>query len=250
MAATNGSSVVRVPKAGELVAAALRRQIVTGEISPGDPLPSETVLMERYGVSRPTMREAFRILESEAIITVLRGAHGGARVLAPDASIAARNLGLLLQFQGVPLADVYRTRTEIEVASVQALSGVSAKRLAPLVELVDQAGEALNDPITFARIDTQIHQAIVDLSGLRTLAVLAGMLLNIMDAHNDLYMSVHGAENEWQADQHAYRAYKKLLTHLRAGDAAAAADAWRRHLKKVEQHMVGDSDTTLVELLS
>ncbi|WP_338010625.1 FadR/GntR family transcriptional regulator [Gordonia sp. KTR9] len=85
-------SVVRVPKAGELVAAQLRRQVVTGELKAGDPLPSETTLMERFGVSRPTLREAFRILESESIIVVLRGARGGARVLAPNESVAARHL--------------------------------------------------------------------------------------------------------------------------------------------------------------
>ena len=84
-----GSQHVRVPKAGELVAAQLRRQIVTGELSPGDPLPSEAALMDKYGVSRPTLREAFRILESESIIRVLRGAHGGARVLAPSTEVAA-----------------------------------------------------------------------------------------------------------------------------------------------------------------
>ena len=128
MAVGTGSSVVRVPKAGELVAAQLRKQIVTGVLKPGDPLPGETALMERYGVSRPTMREAFRILESESIIVVLRGAHGGARVLAPDESVAARHMGLLLQYQGVPLADVYHARTELEVAALRAWSGAETSR--------------------------------------------------------------------------------------------------------------------------
>ncbi len=100
MAVGSKSTVVRVPKAGELVAANLRRRIITGELGAGDPLPNESVLMEQFGVSRPTLREAFRILESESIITVLRGARGGARVMAPDASVAARYTGLLLQYQG------------------------------------------------------------------------------------------------------------------------------------------------------
>lgn len=115
---TEPTSVVRVPKAGELVAADLRRQIITGRLEPGAPLPNESVLMDRFGVSRPTLREAFRILESESIIKVLRGARGGARVVAPDGSVAARYTGLLLQYQGVPLADVYRARTAIEVSAV------------------------------------------------------------------------------------------------------------------------------------
>ncbi|EIV96383.1 transcriptional regulator, partial [Frankia sp. QA3] len=59
---------VRVPKTAELVAAHLRRQIVRGELHEGDALPPEAVLMEQFGVSRPTLREAFRVLESEALI--------------------------------------------------------------------------------------------------------------------------------------------------------------------------------------
>lgn len=242
-------SVVRVPKAGELVAAQLRRQIVTGELKAGDPLPSETTLMERYGVSRPTMREAFRILESESIIVVLRGAHGGARVLAPNESVAARHMGLLLQYKGVPLADVYKARTEIEVAALRAWSG-NAKDLDALSALVAEAADNVDDAPQFAKGDTRIHQAIVDLSGTQTLSVLAGMILNIMDAHNTLFMSVHGDDHERAADELALRAYRRLLKLLTAGDIDGAVAHWRRHLRKVESYMVGDSDTTLVEILS
>ncbi|KOS56728.1 FadR/GntR family transcriptional regulator [Rhodococcus rhodochrous] len=244
------SSIVRVPKAGELVAAKLRRQIVTGELKPGAPLPSETILMERYGVSRPTMREAFRILESESIITVLRGAHGGARVLAPDGSVAARNMGLLLQYEGVPLADVYRARTELEVAAVRILADAAPATIDVLEELILKGADLLDDAVGFARLDTQIHQAIVDLTGIKTLSVLAGLLLHIMDAHNALFMSMHGEEHERQADRLAFTSYKRLVKLLRGGDSEEAATFWGKHLKKVEKYMVGDSQTTLVEVLS
>src|SRR4051794_8165047 len=67
---------VRVPKTAELVARRIRRQIVTGELKEGDALPPESQLMADFTISRPTLREAFRILESEALITVRRGARG------------------------------------------------------------------------------------------------------------------------------------------------------------------------------
>ena len=103
-------SAVRVPKAGEMVAAQLRRQIVLGELKEGDQLPPESVLMEQFGVSRPTLREAFRILEAEGAITVRRGVRGGARVQVPDIGVAARHIGLLLQYRGALLSDVYEVR--------------------------------------------------------------------------------------------------------------------------------------------
>jgi DNA-binding FadR family transcriptional regulator len=72
-------SVLRAPKTAELIASYIRGQIVRGDLKTGDALPSETVLMEMFGVSRPTLREAFRILEAESLISVRRGARGGAR---------------------------------------------------------------------------------------------------------------------------------------------------------------------------
>jgi len=247
---TERSSLVRVPKAGELVAAALRRQIITGELQPGEPLPTESLLMARFGVSRPTLREAFRILESESIIKVLRGAHGGARVMAPDGTVAARYTGLLLQYKGVPLADVYQARTAIEVSAVGDLAAAPAKTIARLADLVAQGADLLDDAYGFAKHDTAVHQAIVDLAGSQTLSLLASMLLNIMDAHNEHFMSIHGEAHEKQADQLAFRAQQKLVKLLQAGGAAGAQAHWRKHLNNVEKYMIGDSRTTLVEVLS
>ncbi|EON32700.1 FadR/GntR family transcriptional regulator [Gordonia terrae] len=242
-------SVVRVPKAGELVAAQLRRQVVTGELKAGDPLPSETTLMERFGVSRPTLREAFRILESESIIVVLRGARGGARVLAPSESVAARHMGLLLQYKGVPLADVYRTRTEIEVAALRAWGG-RVNDLDVLSGLVVEAADTIDDAPQFAKVDSRIHQAITDLSGTQTLSVLAGMILNVMDEHKSLHLSVHGDDHERDTDELALRAYRRLLKLLTAGDVDGAVAHWRRFLRKIEPLVIADPDTTLVEVLS
>src|SRR5215213_3912271 len=115
------ASPVRVPKTAELVASHLRRQIVRGELKEGDALPPESALMEHFGVSRPTLREAFRVLESEALISVRRGARGGARVHAPDGDVAARYAGLVLQFRGATLEDVYGARKAIELAALGAL---------------------------------------------------------------------------------------------------------------------------------
>ncbi|QBJ95561.1 FadR family transcriptional regulator [Rhodococcus sp. ABRD24] len=245
------STVVRVPKAGELVAANLRRRIITGELGAGDPLPSESVLMEQFGVSRPTLREAFRILESESIITVLRGARGGARVMAPDASVAARYTGLLLQYQGTPLVDVYRARASLEVSAVGVLAGPDhVDALDRLAGMISTGAELVDDAAAFAHHDVLLHQSLVDLAGNETLAVLAGMLVHIIEAHNALFIASHGDGTERPAARAAQRAYTKLLGHLRNSDGVEAQNFWRKHLDGIEKYMVGDSATTLVEVLS
>src|SRR6266700_3329030 len=106
--------LVRAPKTSELIAAQLRRQIVRGAVKPGEKLPPETQLMEQFGVSRPTIREAFRILETERLIVVRPGSRGGAQVVAPGVSVAARYFGLLLQLQGTTIDDVYEARMVTE----------------------------------------------------------------------------------------------------------------------------------------
>src|SRR5829696_8998228 len=113
---------VRVPKTAELIAHHLRRQIVRGELRENDALPPETELMEMFGVSRPTLREAFRVLESEALISVRRGARGGAVVHAPNIDSAARYAGLVLEYRGTTLADVYEARNALEPPCVALLA--------------------------------------------------------------------------------------------------------------------------------
>jgi DNA-binding FadR family transcriptional regulator len=245
------SSVVKVPKASELVAANLRRRIVTGELQPGELLPNEAVLMQEFGVSRPTLREAFRILESEAIITVLRGARGGGRVMEPDGAVAARYMGILLQYQGTPLSDVYRARTEIEVSAVGMVTG--ARRKTAVRELEEQALQAeglIGDDEAFAEHDLLFHSTLVEAAGSTTLAALSTMLFQIIEAHNAIFIATHPRGFTTAGNKQAQRAYMRLVKLLTDGDTEGAQKHWRRHLEAVETYMVGEADSTLVEVLS
>ena len=65
------------------IADELRGLIVSGELADGASLGREPDLVERFGVSRPSLREALRILETEGLIRVVRGLHGGVVVQSP-----------------------------------------------------------------------------------------------------------------------------------------------------------------------
>ena len=245
------SSVVSVPKASALIAANLRRRIVTGELAPGEMLPSETSLMSEFGVSRPTLREAFRVLEAESIITVVRGPRGGAKVLEPDESMAARYTGTLLQYQGTPLSDVYQARTEIEVSAVGMIAGKQrAKSIGTLENLVLCGDDIVEDEEAFADYSLRFHLAVVDAAGSTTLALLGRMLFEIIDTHNSLFIASHPPGFERPVNKNAQRAYRRLVNLRNDGDGDGAQRHWRRHLEAVEKFMVGQADAALVEVLS
>ena len=95
--APRGGTTIRSPKTAELVAGTLRRMVVDGQLKEGDFLPNEAELMTHFGVSRPTLREAVRVLESERLVEVRRGSRTGARVRVPGPEIVARPAGRVRQ---------------------------------------------------------------------------------------------------------------------------------------------------------
>jgi GntR family transcriptional regulator, transcriptional repressor for pyruvate dehydrogenase complex len=120
--ATTGGGTVRSPKTAELVARSLRRMVVDGDLKDGDYLPNEAELMTHFGVSRPTLREAVRLLESERLVEVRRGSRTGARVRMPGPEIVARPVGLLLEVAGATMADVMVARSGIEPLAARLLA--------------------------------------------------------------------------------------------------------------------------------
>ena len=247
------STQVRVPKAGELVAAQLRRQIVTGELQEGDALPSENVLMEQFGISRPTLREAFRILESEHIIQIKRGARGGAHVLVPDAAAAGRYAGALLQYRGTTLADLYEARTHLEAAAVEMLARKrSAADLRRLDAAIAESETALSNPVAYAeKHELQFHRLLIELAGNQTMIVLVDMLLSIIELHNASFLRTHPVDEASEDKARAAeRAHAKVVDLIRQRVPDTAVTFWRQHLRSLTEYMISDPGETVLDVLS
>jgi DNA-binding FadR family transcriptional regulator len=243
---------VRVPKTAELVAAQLRRRIIKGELAEGEALPPEATLMEQFGVSRPTLREAFRVLEAEALISVRRGAHGGARVHAPDDAVAARYAGLLLEHRGTTVEDVYQASALLEPPCVALLARTRTKKdIARLREALARA-EVLNaGPLEVLAAQQAFHHMIVELTGNQTMTVLAGMLRHIVDQANEAYVIAEAAQpSARRAASKGQRTHAQVIDLIEAGDAEGAADLWRRHLEAQGDHFrTGPGARTVLDLL-
>jgi len=243
--------VVRAPKTAELIATLYRRQIVRGELRPGDTLPSEQQLMEQFGVSRPTLREAFRILEAEDLISVKRGSRGGARVTQPSLSVAARYVGLLLQVQGTTIADVYEARMVLEPACARLLARRRTKQdLADLTACIEelraaQAGRPgtaqldAPEPALWSRQAARFHELIMQRSGSKTLAVQGGVLQDIVATHLTLALSRDRAKDDELANfRRNVRSYEKLVALVEERDGPGAEQHWRAHMEAAGQRLL------------
>jgi DNA-binding FadR family transcriptional regulator len=192
--------------------------------------------MEQFGVSRPTLREAFRVLESEALISVRRGAHGGARVHTPDGDAAARYAGLVLEHRAATTADVYTAHTLLEPPCARLLAArADPAALARLHAAHQRAAAALDaprpDPAAVAARHADFHARLVEAAGNQTLTVLAAMLRRILDdaaAGHPLPTPDTPTPERGAHDHHD--AHARLLHLLAAGDADAAEAHWRAHV--------------------
>lgn len=238
---------IRVPKTAELVAQQIRRQIIRGELEEGTTLRPETELMGEFGVSRPTLREAFRVLESESLISVTRGSRGGARVHAPAIGTAARYAGLFLQHRQATLADVQATRELVEPPAARLLAGGrSPDALRALREIVALEKDQIGDPAAFAALSTRFHELVAEHSRSQTLAFVVGMLGEIIRRHAE--SSLEGSVDS-RSLRRAIRSQEKLIALVEAGDADGAEEHWRSHVRTANRSILKSAGrSTVVDL--
>ena len=240
--------VLRAPKTAELIASYIRGQIVRRDLKTGDSLPSETVLMEMFGVSRPTLREAFRILEAESLISVRRGARGGARVRSPAIGGAARYVGLLLQMSGTTIADVYEARTVIEPAAAGLLATRRSRQdlddlnacIEHLVGLVE-SDEHFKDADAWSQATQRFHDLVLERAGNRTLSIQAGVLREVVAMHLSTAVArTFDRPDTQDRFRKLVRSYRKLVLLLDARDAEGAERHWRTHMEAAGRGLLRD----------
>jgi DNA-binding FadR family transcriptional regulator len=236
----------------EQIADELRRLIIAGELDEGDSLGHEPDLIERFGVSRPSLREALRILEAEGLIEVVRGVLGGVVVHRPDQRLTARTAALVLQARNVSLADVFDARTIIEPAAVRLVAGARGRRgsARKLRSLIAEQEAVIDDPEAFGRANARFHEELVALAGNQTLTIVAEMLNEVVARAVTAVSQTDAADGESTATRRrGVRSQERLVALVEAGDAPAAEDHWRTHMTVVGRVMVGQRAKTVIDLL-
>jgi GntR family transcriptional repressor for pyruvate dehydrogenase complex len=155
---SGGIQPVRRLKVADSVAAQLELLITRGDIKPGDKLPPERVLAERFGVGRSSMREAIRVVEANGM---LRTDHGRGVFVVSDKKSMPK-LADLLVFDDFTVPELFEVRLALEPDA----ASLAARRILPpeAAELQRILADAENPQLSddaFVKLDAELHQAIV-----------------------------------------------------------------------------------------
>lgn len=249
MDAGSRSDAVRTQRIPEQVAIDVRRRILRGELKVGDALPAEAELMSQYGVSRPTLREALRIIESEQLVRVRRGGLGGAVIQRPDLDVAGRQLGFVLQDRGATVADIHRARAIIEPPALALLAAtVTPAQMDELNSRLKETDNDIGDPLRYSRGVEILRERIVEMSGAITLAFIMRLLREIIQKHTAASGGI--PPERWvKLQKLSQRAHQKLLSLIGSGNTAGAEKFWSEHLAEVARHLGRDASTRVIDLV-
>ena len=248
--AKRGPARPRAREKPQQIADELRRLIVSGKLTEGESLGHEPELVERFGVSRPSLREALRILEAKGLISVVRGRGGGVVVHEPDGRITARTAALVLQARNVPLADVHEARSLLEPTAVRVVASLRSRRsaVAELRQRIEDQMRVITDPEAFGPANARFHEHLVTLAGNQTLSIVAEMLNEIV-ARAVTAVSKAGSADAMATRRRGIRSQQRLVSLIEAGRAADAEAHWRTHMAIVGRVLMGQRASRVIDSL-
>ena len=243
-----------MPKTAEIVANQIRKGILTGELQTGDRLPPEAQLMVQFDTSRPTIREALRILEFQGLIVIARGAKGGAQVRQVDAGMLTQATGLMLQAKGATLGDVFQARALIEPPAARLAAEQRPAQAAQALQVqLEREREVASDERARAREVASFHRILLEQCGNVALAIVGQALHDVVNKHLAIayrHNPVSNPENVARQVRFGLKSQERLITLIAAGAGLEAEAHWVRHMKASGEYwLAGLASTGIIDIL-
>jgi DNA-binding FadR family transcriptional regulator len=216
-------------KLSDEVFARLERMITSGELEPGDEMPSERDLMERFGVGRPAIREAMQSLASMGLVVISHGER--ARVLQLTAKTIFKQVDvtakIMLSQSSATLEYLKNARIFFERGMArQAAIEATPDDIADLQSIIDRQRASLGNADAFIAADMEFHTRIARVSANPIfIAVSEAMLAWLKEYHTD--MLIWTGKEKFTLVEH-----EEILHCLAANDADAAEQAVLKHLER------------------
>jgi len=215
----------------EHVAHLLMERIISAKLKPGSSFATEAELLSQFNVSRPTLRESLRILESQGVLNVKPGPGGGIIVGNPSTDLLAHGLSVFLRMHDVPFVTVLKAREVIEPAlAYEAAVNGTDEDFAELEASITRmkALDAQLDQETFLEENRVFHSVIARASGNKVLEVFWNTISIVATGeHNGIRYSVGN-------QGHVIKAHQRILEACRKRDGNAASAAMENHVTGLE----------------
>lgn len=215
---------LNIPAAYQVVARELRRIIVSGELKPGEQLPSEAELAGQFGVNRSTVREGIRQLENDGFVH--REGRRRLSVSRPTSGHLAPRASRALVMHQVTFRELWEVARVLEPACARLAASFAAPAEAALLEEnVEQSRQSLGDAALSTERDTRFHALVAEATHNRALKLCrapVGMLL--YPAFEILIPLLP------QAIGRTVAAHQRIARAIAAGDAAEAELWMQKHI--------------------
>jgi GntR family transcriptional regulator, transcriptional repressor for pyruvate dehydrogenase complex len=213
----------------ERIVSQIEQLLTSGELKPGDRLPSEREMAQLLGASRPSLREAIRILQTRGRLLVKHGQ--GVFVTEPQSTQALRAAFTNAE---ISLYELFDMREVLEVpAAGWAAEKVTEDQIGHLRSILDQLDAAFDaDPEDFqtlAQLDASYHLAIADIARNRFLKQTSHVLHDILMSGMKTTLLIPGRREKSKGE------HERILAALEAGDPPAARRAAKAHIRSAHR---------------
>ena len=215
----------------ERVAARILAMIKSGNLRPGDKLPTEQKMCIAFGISRPALREALRALKLMGVLQSRQGGRYTVSDLSPSRLVAPFNA--ILSTAEYDVHDHFKTRAVVELELVRlCAANASGSDRERILKLARDGRTLSGDPVAFRLMDIEYHQAIYNTAGAPMLSAVAQGLYDVgLDIRRDV--SNDPAVIEVSVAQHC-----EVADAIIAKDSEGAATAYHRHLEHVRDSTI------------
>lgn len=226
-------SRVNVDRVSQVIVDQVKVLIREGKLKPGDRLPSERDLCQRFGVSRVTVREALRVLEAGGLVAIRVGAHGGAFLTSPSAERLGNGLADLLSLSPLTAATVTEARMVVELGILPiVVERATEDDVLELFAMVEDGQAALQDGRYTMDMSAAFHVRVAMCTHNPAIEML------VQSFHGPMLMSLRQAQVAAPLMGHrGTEEHRELAEAIQRRDLAAAESVMRAHLDRTAKRV-------------
>jgi GntR family transcriptional repressor for pyruvate dehydrogenase complex len=214
----------------------IKSMIAEGRLKSGDQLPPERDLAEKFVVSRTSVREALRALESLGLVEIRPGEGTFVKEISVEALIEP--LALVMASQRESIGELFEARRLLEPA----IAGLAARRATPdeiqeMERILEDQAKEIAMGRTGLREDAQFHAAIAAAARNRAIMRVVHGIMDLLTQSREESLNTPGRPTRSHQD------HRRVLDAIKRRDPAAAEQAMLEHLNAVEGLVLGPGAT-------